>query len=274
MKNTPLFLQLIVVILLVTLSFVISSCNKKFDEPPAFSEPDITANLTINDLKAMHTIGNIEVMNDDRVIAGVVIADDKSGNFYKTIVIEDETGGISLKMDGYDLYTEYPIGRKVYIKLKGLFLGDYNNLIELGGGINNSGFKPTVTGIAATLFEQYVLKGMLNSTITPKLVKVSDLNESYQNTLIQLNNFEFAATDTSKTFADTTITSSAINYTMENCEDESIILRNSSYSNFAGYNLPDGNGSVVAIYTVFGSTKQLNIRDTSDVKFYYTRCNG
>jgi hypothetical protein len=244
---------------LVTLLLLICiiACNKKFDEPPAYVPPDIAPDLTIRDLKAMHTIGNIEQITVDKTIAGVVIADDESGQFYKTIVIQDSTGGISVKLDGYDLYTKYPVGRQVFIKLKGLYIGDYNRLIEIGGGVDNSGSKPQVAGIASSLFDSYIVKGTLNNVIEPKVVKVADLNDSYQNTLIELDNFEFAAADTLKTFADTSLNSSAVNFTIKSCDGENIILRNSSYADFAGYNLPNGNGNITAVYTVFGSTKQL-----------------
>lgn len=262
-------------ILLVCSSLpILLSCNKKFDEPPAYVPPNITADFTISDLKTMHAIGNIEQITIDKTISGVVIADDESGQFYKTIVIEDSTGGIAVKLDGYDLYTKYPIGRKVFIKVKGLYIGDYNRLIEIGGGVDNSGSRPQIAGIASSLFDSYIVKGTLNNVVEPKVVKVADLNDSYQNTLIELDSFEFASTDTSKTFADTSLNSSAVNFTIKSCEGENIILRNSSYADFAGYNVPNGNGNITAVYTVFGSTKQLNIRDTSDVKFYGARCGG
>jgi hypothetical protein len=252
----------------------IIACNKKFDEPPAYVPPNIAADLTISDLKAMHTMGKIEQITIDKTIAGVVIADDESGQFYKTIVIQDSSGGISVKLDGYDLYTKYPIGRQVFVKVKGLYLGDYNKLIEIGGGIDNSGTSPQVAGISSTLFDSYLIKGTLNNVVGPKVVKVAELNDSYQNTLIELDDFEFATADTSKTFADTSMNSSAVNFTIKNCDGENIILRNSSYADFAGYNVPNGNGNITAVYTIYGSTKQLNIRDTSDVKFYNARCGG
>src|SRR5215470_13874812 len=87
------------------------ACNKKFDEPPAYIPPNYAADLSIAELKGMHTIGKFEQINVDKTISGIVIADDESGQFYKTIVIKDSTGGISVKLDGYDLYTKYPIGR-------------------------------------------------------------------------------------------------------------------------------------------------------------------
>src|SRR6478735_5956599 len=167
-KTERLFVLLIIVTTTISTCFVFS-CNKKFDEPPAYVLPNLTADLTISELKAMHTPGKLEQIIIDKTISGIVIADDRSGQFYKTIVIQDSTGGISVKLDGYDLYTNYPIGRQVFIKLKGLYIGDYNRLIEIGGGVDNSGSKPQVAGIASSLFDSYIVKGTLNNVIEPKV---------------------------------------------------------------------------------------------------------
>lgn len=274
MKNRRSFTFLTLLTAIAVTSLIIVSCNKKFDEPPSYIGPDITPTMTITELKALHTTGGLELITADEIISGIVVADDQSGNFYKTIDIQDETGGIQLKLDGYDLYTQYPVGRQIFVKVKGLYLGDYNKQIQLGGGIDATVSPARLGYLASALFDQYITKGSLDNIVTPKVVKVADLNDTYQSMLIQLDNFEFATTDTSKTFADVSLTASAINYTIKSCTGESIALRNSSYADFAGYGLPNGNGSILAIYTVYGSTKQLNIRDTSDVKFYNTRCAG
>jgi DNA/RNA endonuclease YhcR with UshA esterase domain len=38
--------------------------------------------------------------------------------------------------------------------------------------------------------------------------------------------------------------------------------------------VPNGNGNIVALYTVFGNTKQLTIRDTADLKLWGARCGS
>jgi hypothetical protein len=38
--------------------------------------------------------------------------------------------------------------------------------------------------------------------------------------------------------------------------------------------VPTGNGNIVALYTVFGNTKQLTIRDTADLKLWGARCGS
>lgn len=250
-----------------------SSCDKKFDEPPAFEEPNITVTTTIAELKALHVNGQVESITTDLVIAGVVNADDRSGNYYKQISIQDSTGGITLRLDGNNLYANYPVGRKIYIKLKGLFMGDYNGLIQLGGSIDNSGTFLNVNAIASNLFDNYILKGSTGNVVTPKVVTVAGLNNSYQSMLIQIDNAEFLPSDTSKTYADN-VGNLSVNLNAKSCTGSSIIVRTSGYANFAGIKAAKGNGALQAIYTVFGSTKQLVIRDTSDVKFYGARCNA
>lgn len=263
-------------LLLTAFSSLVASCNKKFDEPPLYVEPNITANMTIQELKALYTTaGTLREITEDKIIAGIVAGDDKSGNLYKSLAIQDATGGISFRLDGTSLYTSYPVGRKIYVKLKGLCLGEYGGMLQLGI-IDNSTATPEQIPVPSALFEKHIVKASLNNAVTPVVVTPADLTttlqDKYQNTLIELKDFEFATGDTNKTYADPTRVSSARNFVLRSCDGSSITLRSSSYSNFAGVNVPNGNGTVIGLYTFFGSTKQLTIRDTSDVRFNSARC--
>lgn len=271
MKEKKLFFLSLLMLFFLAEGTTGISCNKIFDEPPLYEPPAIIPTLSIAQLKAMHTnFGSVDEITTENVIEGVVIANDSSGNFYKQIIIQDTTGGIVVQLDGYDLYTLYPVGRQVFIKVKGLALGDYNNLIQLGYDADNSG---KLSAISSQLFDKYIIKGSLNNTIVPKAVTVGQLNDSYQSTLIKLDSFEFNGADTSKTYANA-VTKASVNLTINNCINEKIALRTSGYASFAGFNVANGNGTMLAVYSIYGTTKQLFIRDTSDVRFYNTRCDG
>ncbi|SFQ43598.1 DUF5689 domain-containing protein [Parafilimonas terrae] len=257
--------------LLICIAFAIISCNKKFDEPPAYAAPNLKPTLTIAQLKAMHTTGSSESITTDDIIEGIVIANDSSGNFYKQIIIEDTTAGIAINIDDYNLYTSYPVGRNVFIKLNGLILYDDNRLIAIGSGKDGNN---NINAIAAPLKNQYIIKGANNVPALPKIIDVSDLNDSYQNMLIQLTNMEFSEADTGKTYADTSASKNTVNFILKNCSNKSITLRNSGFANFAGINVPNGNGNITCIYSVYNTSRQVLIRDTSDVQFNGTRCNG
>jgi hypothetical protein len=265
-------------LLLTGLATINSSCDKEFDQPPVYVPPSITANTSIKQLKALLVTSGVPVqVTTDIIIRGIVIGDDKSGNLYKNLVIQDETAGILIRMDGTNLFTSYPVGTELFVKCRGLYLGDYNRLIQLGGGLDNSSTPPSVTTIASGLFNQYLVKGSSGNVVVPKVVTVSqlttDLHDSLQNRLIKLEGFEFAAADTSKTYANVTVDPPvSVNFVLRNCSASTITLRNSGFADFAPINVPNGNGSIVAIYSVFGNTKQLTIRDTSDVQFTGARC--
>lgn len=265
----------IALVMTVIVSMTLSSCKKdNFDEPP-ITLPDPpekdSVNTTIADLKAMYaTFGVPQLITDNIWIQGVVIGDDRAGNIYKQIIIDDGTAGIAIAVDISNFYTEYPVGRKVYVKCRGLYLGDYGKSIQLGGSI--SADKPSeVARIASALVPRFVFKGPAFNTVTPIPVTISELNDSYQNRLIKLTGFEFVVGDTSKTYADVVAEQSA-NLTIKNCDNESIIVRSSAFATFAGNNVPNGNGDVVAVFTTFNSTKQLMIRDESDIQFTNSRC--
>ena len=146
-------------LLLLTAGLFFTSCKRKFDAPPAPGDPNITANTTIRDLKALHTTpGAIDVINTDIIISGIVVANDKTGNIYKELYIQDSTGGIALQLDATNMYTTYPVGRRVFVYAKGLALSDYNRQVQLGIKATVAGV-PSIQAIASGLISQYVKGG-------------------------------------------------------------------------------------------------------------------
>ena len=257
-------------ILLSTL-LILSACKKKeFDKPEPLVDPNLKVTATIADLKALYLAGAPILITQDMVIAATVVADDKSGNIYKQIIVDDGTAGISIAIDRSNLYADFPVGRKVYIKCKESYLDDYSNLIGLYGGVDATG---SAIGIASPLVSNFIVKGPTGQTVTPIEVDITALNTSFQNRLIKIKDVEFISNDADKPYADA-INKSSLNRTLTNCSGNQIIARSSGYANFANYKTPKGKGNLVAIYTVFGSTKQLLLRDTSDLKLYGKKCDG
>lgn len=261
--------------LTIAFAFIItglSSCiHNDFDSPPVEgTDPNLTVTTTIADLKAMYTGTHMQI-TDSLIISGIVVADDKSGNFYKSIVIQDSTAGILLRVDQTNLYADFPVGRKVYVKLAGLWLGEYEGLIQLGGAAT-VGTTNEVDYIPGAIMDEFIIKATLNHPITPIPVTIDILDNSYQNMLIQLSGVQVSPVDTGKTYADA-ILQQSVNIMIEDCNDNDIILRNSGFADFAGQYLPSGNGTLTAIYSVFGTDRQLIIRDPSDLNMTGVRCD-
>ena len=272
------FLKLsIAAILMISTMIAVNSCKKNFDNPPAYVDPNMVANTSIADLKLKHTSGGYEAITTDIIISGTVIADDKSGNLYKELYIKDATGGMAIELNGTNLYTEYPVGRKIFIKCKGLYLSDYGGMIQLGVLNNSVPGNPTLDGIPSTLFDTYISRGTYGNPVVPTVVTVSQLGTSlydqYLGTLVQLNGFEFSKADTSRTFADTSSAKNSFDLFIKDCGGSTIDVRTSGYANFAGMHPPGGNGTIIALYTQYRGTKQLILRDPSDLSFTNPRCS-
>jgi hypothetical protein len=266
---------LIAFVTVLAVSFTISACNKKFDEPSPTTDPtDITANTTIKTLKAMHTTGGYEQITTDIIISGIVVGDDKSGNLYKQICVQDATAGITLLLDASNLFAQFPVGRRIFIKCKGLWLSDYGKLIQIGAIDKSVPNNPSLTGIPSSLFDNYIVKGSLNNAISPKVVTINQLNDSLASTLIQINNVEFIPSDTSRNYADTSANKSSVSLTLQECSTAKVVTYTSGYATFAGLKPPKGNGTITCIYYIYKTTPELIIRDTSDVQLKGPRCSA
>ncbi len=266
--------KLLTAVVLVAAIGTLSACKKNFDQPPGAGDPNIVANTAIANLKGLHTFpGAYDVISDDLIITGIVVANDKSGNLYKQLFIQDSTGGLQVLLDANSLYGTYPVGRRIFIRCKGLCISDYNGTMELGVKATVAG-SPSVEGIPANVIGNYVIGGSINNPVVPIPVTLSQLGtnmqDRYLGSLIQLDGYEF--TQQGVPFSDTSVYKSTVNRDIKDCNALTTIIRTSAYANFASNIVPSGNGSIVAIYTTFGTTKQLLIRDTTDVKFNGERC--
>lgn len=273
MKYTTFSKISLLLALLVTTLF---SCVKtEFDEPPITGTPvDVQPNATIKQIKALHvTPDGFDKITEDLIIEGVVVMDDRSGNYYKTIVIQDATGGIEVKFnDGY-LYNQYPIGRTLYIKCKDLMLTDYNGLIQLIGGTIEEGGNLNEVGITELQGRNQILKGLISSTPPqPRVITMDDIsNPDYISTLVKIEDVEFIPADTAKTYADG-VTKNSVNRTLQDCDSRQIVIRSSGYANFAGALTSGKHGAVSGILSAYGNTPQMYIRDVNDVQFNDARC--
>ena len=111
--------------------------NAHYDVVDVAQPANLTANYTIADLKLLYSkLGEPVKIDDDIIICGRVASEDRSGNIYKSLYIQDETGGIELKIGKSSLYNDYRPGQWIFVKCEGLTLGNYSGMLQLGYGRN------------------------------------------------------------------------------------------------------------------------------------------
>lgn len=258
-------------------ALTILGCVKtEFDEPPVDGViVELTPNRTIAQLKALHlSSGSFDRITEDIIICGEVTMDDRSGNYYKTLVIEDETGGIEVKFNDGFLYTQFPVGRKICIRCKDLILTDYNGVTQLTGSLVDQGGVFDAFGLTESQVRVSVAKGAYaDRPKSPKSIDLSMLSKDLISTLVRLDSVQFIVADTAKTFADA-VTLNSLNRTLEDCGGRKLVIRTSGYANFAGQKTPAKKGSVTGVLGIFGTTYQLYLRDINDVNMQSTRCSA
>ncbi len=266
MKKSIQILRLVLVLAIT--SFAFSSCvDKDYDDiVTANVDPNLTATHTIKQLQALAVSSVGKEITTDVIVAGVVVGDDSSGNIYKKIILQQDSSGIAISVDVSNFYTEYPVGRKVFVKCKGLFIANNSGNIELGASATNP-----VGRIPASLVSKYLVKGKWGQYITPAVYALDDPNIPPY-TLIKFNDVEFTDADAGVAYAAT----SGSNLYFESC-DSTIppqILYSSNYSTFALTKTPTGKGSITGVYSLYGGAGELQIRGLKDVQMTGVRCDG
>jgi hypothetical protein len=252
------------------LALTFTSCVKKdFDSPPSTNvDPNITANRSIAQVKALaNPNGTIQMITDDIVISGIINSDDRSGNIYKQLIFQDSTAGICLNVDLTNFYTLLPKGRKIFVKCKGLYIAYVKNVIQLGV-LDNSGTQPALGRVPQSLVDQYVLRGVWNQPVVPKVVSLTNVisfNRAYENELITINNVEFSPADTSRPYADAILQNSLARY-IQDCAGNQLEVYTSGYATFATTLTPSGGGSITAVYITYNNTPELIIDKITDVQ--------
>jgi hypothetical protein len=247
-----------------------SSCVKDdFADPvPSSDTTSITRNTTIDKLKGMYGFP-FKAVPDSVIIEGVVISSDKAGNFYKSIYIQDEKGGIEIKLGKTTIYNDYKLGQRVVVVCKGLFIGDYGGMKQLGstyspGGITQIGGLETDYIISQHIFK----KGKMLVPPTPEPITV--LSDAVVGKLVKIEKVQFLSYQldgSALTYADSKaqLTRNRDIVKVGSKTTPWLALRTSGYAAFAGDPIPSGSGSIVGVLSVFNGDYQLFIRDTKDV---------
>lgn len=252
--------------------FFLSGCMKDKIDPPANpKDPNITANYTIYDLKQDFRASGqtIWTIDQDRVIEAIVSANDIGGNFYKEIVIQDKDNraAIGVLINRSNLYNDFPVGRKVFLKVKGMAMANQNNLIVLGGYIDTitiPGAK-SLAELPTTAIDKTLLKGSVGHEVKIDQIAFNQLSEAYHYKLVRFKDVEFKCEDTKVSYADN-INLSDANRTLLDKNGDDVLVRTSGYASFSGTKVAAGKGELTGIFTVYRNDFQMKLRDLNDVK--------
>lgn len=185
MKRKPINTTLLAAV--TVLAFCAVSCDEfppvNYDDPEpyeVYSDEDFSdcTYVTIKELKDMYNNSPVNIP-DNIYIKAQVISSDQSGNLYRTMYIQDESGAIELKMGTRNLYNDYKLGQWIYVKCRDLTLGDYNGMVGLGYRSHDPEYE-TAYIENQYLIDTHVFRGEMDDPVEPLLLESDEdvMNEA------------------------------------------------------------------------------------------------
>lgn len=138
--------------------------------------------LTIAELAGMYKTGEPMNIKDKFVVTGIITTTDQPGNFYKSFYIQDETGGLEIKVGKNGLYNDFQPGQRVFVVCNGLTLGMYGyktgnyggmGMVQIGGSRNkyddgtNADKYETSYIENSVVIDTHILRGEVEGEVQP-----------------------------------------------------------------------------------------------------------
>ena len=155
---------------------VLSGCYDNHSEPSQ-KESAVEANCTMSQLRGLCKDGECYIVAEERICVGRVTSSDKEGNFYRSIVVEDGSGGMEVKLGEYSLATPYPVGLEVALRLNGVALIVENGVVRMGLPPQNFDSKPREIAPQAVI-DNYIVPTASVEPIVPMVRDISALELS------------------------------------------------------------------------------------------------
>lgn len=177
------------------------------------------------------------IITRDMVVAGRVIANDRSGNFYRTIILDDGSAAVAVRINLYDLHNIYRIGQRVVVDCAGLAIGRADGIVTLGSGIDSwSSYRVDGFSLRSEADRHLFPTADVESPL-PDVISTSELNEALCGRLVRLNELRLSPhTTPSATWAvdiaDNPYSSVTTRYFYTPAGD-SLAVVTSSYADFA-----------------------------------------
>ncbi len=251
MKKT-LFISIISLLLLC-------ACREKSVIPGPDDDgkwgPDVGETVSIAFLKTLYKGAPVHITGEYR-IAGAVVSSDAQGNFYKTLVVDDGTAGIELKLDMEQIFKTFEIHTRVMVRCNGMWLGSYGGTLQLGdepfGGYETQ-YLPE-SEIAGHLR----LDDKFHGEVLPRKLTCAQIVPAHISTFAEFDGVQFIDEELglgwSEKDADT-------DRHIVDAAGDTLIVRTSRYARFAPDMLPQGSGKIEGVLGYFNGTYQLVVCD-------------
>lgn len=230
-------------------------------------DPNITATKTVADIKSIATPTATQYTSDD-IIEAVVVSSDKGGNFYKKLYLTSLDGqiGFSLAINQTDLYLDYQPGRKVFIKLKDLYVQMSHSTLAIGALFNGN-----VGQLPLTTYRNNIERScqtLPEVDLVNEMTLQDALNDANLGKLIKLKDVQFASSAIGQNYYNPlNVLGGETNHIITNdaAETTRLIFRTGSFAEYGALPVSDKRGTITGVLTKFNNDYQFVARFTTDI---------
>ncbi len=274
------------------------ACRSTSDLPGPDDGEEQTVSIAY--LKTLYR-GASTLIDSEIRIEGAVISSDDQGNFYHTLLVDDGTGGIEVKLAMDQIFKQFRVHSHVTVRCNGLWLGSYGGTLQLGAQpFGEYEVEPLGQAQAA---EHLSCDNEFCGEVLPTILTFSELSLQHISTFVAFEGVSFveqgqqwaetealtnpeiathsatgAATPAARAPNHVLATDpateppSATNRHIIDRQGNTLIVRTSRYARFATWLLPAGEGRIEGVLGYFSGDYQLVVLDA--MKFQPTRQPG
>ncbi|MCP1995067.1 DUF5689 domain-containing protein [Flavobacterium sp. HSC-61S13] len=256
------------------LTYTLSACVKSDD----FSIPKI--DCTEPHIQQTQTVAHINALATDRpsryilpdIISAYVVSTDHEKQFYQAIHLVTQTDSLAIKVLAEPLglghYTQYGIGKKVYLNLEGLYLQKRNGLLQIGSLIQENLASIPKASVKNTLIatcQASTEEDFVTHTSIEEILR----SDSYIGQLIELSVAQFTDQCIGKPYNEDT--SSYTDRQIIDSTGKTLLVRTHRQAVFSTNLIPSNSGTIKGIISKTGTTFYLIPRQESDIQLNNSR---
>lgn len=242
---------------------LLTACVRKTDIDDDGDDPSgdngIENVVTVAYLKTLYNY-QPRLITEDISVEGIITANDRYGNLRYSVVVEDATGAIEIKLGGRQLFVDFPVRYKMLVRCQGLTLGNYGGMKSLGTASADPAYD---NGFIPESSRNYYFD------ITPKEDKpvpleifLGSITDRDVSRYVCIENVQFE--ETGVLWCDKGLDGNAVSTDrhLVNPAGDRLIVRTNASASFALESLPSGRGYIEGILGVFNGQYQLIVTDT------------
>lgn len=241
---------------------LVAGCDKA--TKPGFTEESEVSRHTVAYLKSLCDGRSSVAVTQDITIRGFITGNDLYGEFDRTLVVEDASGGIQIAAGGSSLADDYPFGAIATVRCNGLTLCNYGGKIELGSAAGDYGAE----AIPQEELSRYIRVSQPGEGEKHRAAPLTfeEVGARRIDTRVRFDNVRFA--DPGATWCDTdpeTGRTVATERTILDAGGREFTVRSAATCAYAKEPVPSGTGSLYGIIDYFAGKYTLRVTNREAV---------